>query len=178
MYASYIAGGFSTDYSFLANFTSTHGIEGGVAFSNRDTDSYVSTANAQYKYDVPSSTWWVEPTAGLSYTKMFTNTLFFTDGQSLRLQGGARAGTEWAYGTVKLQPTLMAVAYEDVIVDTPHLTGTTFVGPTDKSYVWGKGTAKLNVQWTDKFSTYAEGEFRGRADVIGYAGRVAGRYSF
>ena len=44
--------------------------------------------------------------------------------------------------------------------------------------MWGKGIGKVNVQWTDKFSTYVEGEVRGRADVFGYAGRVAARYTF
>ena len=36
----------------------------------------------------------------------------------------------------------------------------------------------IDVQWTDKFSTYAEGEVRGRPHVLGYAGRVAARYTF
>ena len=72
MYASYINGGFSADFSFLANFTSTDGVAGGAAFTNHDTDSYVSTANVQYKYDMPNS-WWYEPTVGLSHTHMYQN---------------------------------------------------------------------------------------------------------
>jgi len=180
MYVSYINGGFSADYSFLANFTSTDGIEAGVLFTNRDTDSYVSTANMQYKYDVPGGNWWVEPTAGFSYTRMYQHIVgvLLTDGQQLRLQAGARVGTEWTYGAVKVQPTLFGVAYSDVMVDLPHLVGIPFIGPTDEHYLWGKGVGKVNVQWTDKFSTFIEGEVRGRADVIGYAGRVAARYTF
>lgn len=177
MDASYMSGGFSVDYSFLANFTTTRGTAGGVAFAGRETNSYVSNANMQNKFDLPSG-WWVEPTVGASFTRMTTNVGGFTDGKSLRLQGGVRAGTEWSWGTARIQPTVFALAYQDVFVDNPHLTGTAFFGPTDAGYVWGKGVGKLNVQWTDKFSTYVEGELRGRADVIGYAGRIASRYTF
>jgi hypothetical protein len=72
----------------------------------------------------------------------------------------------------------MGLAYNDVAVETPHLVGIAFIGPTDEHYLWGKGTGKVNVQWTDKFSTFVEGEVRGRADVFGYAGRFAARYTF
>jgi hypothetical protein len=44
--------------------------------------------------------------------------------------------------------------------------------------LWGKGIGKVNVQWTDKFSTSVEGEVRGRADVFGYAGRLMARLTF
>ena len=180
MYASYIDGGFSTDFSFLANFTTTDGVEGGAAFNNRATDSYVFTGNVQYKYDIPNGNWWVEPTVGISYTHMIQNIggATLTDGNQTRFQGGARAGTEWMWGSTKVQPTLLAVAYNDVAIDTPHLVGVAFVGPTDEHYLWGKGTGKLNFQWTDKFSTFVEGEVRGRSDVIGYAGRIAARVTY
>ena len=39
VYASYINGGFSADFSFLAIFSSKRVVEAGVAFANRDTDS-------------------------------------------------------------------------------------------------------------------------------------------
>jgi hypothetical protein len=178
LYATYLNGGFSADFSFLANFTSTS-IAGAVV--RTDTDSYVATSNFQYKYDVPSQNWWVEPTVGFSYTRQFQHLpgTLFTDGTQTRFQGGVRFGTEWAYGTIKVQPTLMGLAYTDAQVDTPRVFGTLpVVTPTDDHYLWGKGTGKVNVQWTDKFSTYVEGEVRGRADVLGYAGRIAARYTF
>jgi hypothetical protein len=181
VYASYINGGFSVDFSFLANFTNTDGVAGGVAFTNHDTDSYVTSANVQYKFEMPNN-WWYEPTVGLSHTRMYQDLhvagVFLTDGQQWRFQGGVRAGTEWTYGAVKVQPTLTGLAYTDAAVETPHPLGVAFVGPTDEHYLWGKGIGKVNVQWTDKFSTYVEGEVRGRADVLGYAGRVAARYTF
>jgi hypothetical protein len=180
MYVSYINGGFSADYSFLANFTTTDGVETGVPFTDRETDSYVSTANVQYRYDMPNN-WWYEPTVGITHTRMYQRIapgIFLTDGQQWRVQGGVRAGTEWAYGAVKVQPTLTGLAYTDTQVEMPHPFGTTFIGPTDEHYIWGKGVGKVNVQWTDKFSTYVEGEVRGRADVFGYAGRLAARYTF
>jgi hypothetical protein len=56
--------------------------------------------------------------------------------------------------------------------------GTVFINGTDQSYLWGKGVGKVNVQWTDKFSTSVEGEYRHRADVDAYAYRLMARYTF
>jgi hypothetical protein len=148
-----------------------------VAFNNQKTDTSNFSANVQNKYDL-SFAWWVEPTAGVSYTWTSTNTPGFTDGHSTRVQGGVRVGTEWTSGTLKVQPTITGLAYSEVDVETPHLIGTVFVGPTDQGYLWGKGIGKVNFQWTDKFSTSLEGEVRGRADVIAYAARVMARLTF
>lgn len=180
LYVSYIAGGFSVDYSFLANFTDSNVQFAGTAATVQigTTDSYVTSANIQYKWDVPSSQWWIEPTGGYSYTRTYSPVAFTTIGHTLRFQGGVRAGTEWAWGTAKVQPTIMGLAYEDVSIKTPTIPPAIFIGLNDQGYVWGKGVGKLNVQWTDKFSTYVEGEIRGRADVMGYAGRLAARLTF
>ena len=177
-YVAYINGGFSTDFSFSANFTSADTLTAGVVVvANQSTDSYTSTGNVQYRFDM-SPNWWWEPTVGASYTSIHVDIPGFVDGHSLRLQGGARVGTDLMYGTVKVTPTLQGLAFGDVNVETPRLAGTTFVGATDEGFLWGKGIGKVNVQWTDKFSTSVEGEVRGRADVIGYAARAMARLTF
>jgi hypothetical protein len=176
-YMSYINGGFSTDFSFSANFTSVNTAVAGLALPGAESDSYTSTGNVQYRYDI-SPTWWWEPTVGASYTITHLDLPGFVDGHSLRLQGGARVGTELTYGAVKVTPTLQGLAFGDIDVETPHLAGTAFIGPTDEGSLWGKGIGKVNVQWTDKFSTSVEGEVRGRADVFGYAGRLMARLTF
>ena len=87
----------------------------------------------------------------------------------LRSLTGARTGTEWSWGTVRVQPTLGGYVYSDVDVETIHTYGFFFTLPTDKGYLWVKGTGKLNVQWTDKFSTSIEGEARHRPRVTDQA---------
>ncbi len=175
-YAAYINGGFSADASFIASFTRARGVEGGVAFNNRDTDSYTTSANLQYKYDL-NPNWWVEPTVGWSYTQSSFNAVGFIDGHTVRLQGGARVGTEWIYGTVKVQPTLTGIAYSDVILVGPHPFGAA-IAVIEEGKLFGKGAAKINFVWTDKFSTFVEGEVRGSNDIFGVAGRLSARYTF
>jgi len=181
VYASYIAGGFSTDMSFLYSDTGSR-FSAGVP---RDTDTWNLAFNIQYKFDL-SQDWWVEPTVGFAVTKQHGNSpaagFPLTDGGSHRFQGGVRVGTEWAtnwaYGTIRVQPTLAGYAYSDVDVEVIRIVGSTFIGSTDQGYLWGKGIGKVNVQWTDKFSTSLEGEIRHRADVDAYAYRLMARYTF
>lgn len=176
-YMAYINGGFSFDFSYTHNWTSTDGTVAGVAFAGADSDSQAFIGNVQYRFDLPQQWWW-EPTAGVTYTIVSVDTPGFADGHTWRLQAGARVGTEWAYGAVKVQPSLQGLVFSDVEVVTPGPPGAVIAGPTDEHYVWGKGIGKVNLQWTDKFSTSLEGEVRGRSDVIGYAGRLMARYTF
>ncbi len=178
-YASYINGGFSTDFSFSANYTESTVIAGVVIITRQDTDAYNYSANVQYRFDLPQS-WWIEPTAGVAYAETHLNFpgLLLTDGHSTRVQAGARFGTEWTAQGIKIQGSLAGLAYGEVDVDNSRAVGTVFPGPSERGYLWGKGIGKLNFQWTDKFSTYVEGEVRGRTDVLGYGGRVAARYTF
>jgi hypothetical protein len=177
MYASYINGGFSTDVSIVITNTSSRFFVGAVPGA-RDTDSLNIAFNTQYKWDIPSTKWWVEPTVGFSVTKMNNDQPNTTDGNIRRFQGGARVGTEYSYGKIRIEPTVTGLVYSDVDVETIILNGTTYTGLSDKGYLWGKGIGKLNVVWTDKFSTSVEGEARGRADVFGYGARVMARYTW
>jgi hypothetical protein len=176
LYASYINGGFSSDVSVIITNTSSRFFAGAVPGAV-DTDSLTMSFNTQYKFDLPSK-WWVEPTVGYSATVSNNNVPNTVAGAVRRFQGGARVGTEFTYGTVRLEPTVTGLAYSDVDVETITANGVTFTGLSDKGYLWGKGIAKLNVVWTDKFSTSFEGEARGRADVFAYGARVMARYTW
>lgn len=175
-YLAYINGAFSVDLAFVASFTNSKATTAGITVVTK-SDSYNLSGNVQNRFDLPNN-YWVEPTVGFSYTVLNIQTGGFIDGHTTRLQGGARVGTEWTHGAVKITPSLTGLAYSEVDVETPRLAGTLPFGPTDKGYLWGKGIGKVNFQWTDKFSTSLEGEVRGRADVVGYAGRVQVRYTF
>jgi hypothetical protein len=176
-YLAYINGGFSIDFSYSANTTSTTGTTALVAIAPVNTDSRSLAGNVQYRYDLQANWWW-EPTVGFTYTTYSVDTVGFVDGHTWRVQAGARVGTELTYGTVKVTPSLQGLVFSDIEVQVPVAAGTVFVGATDEGYLWGKGVGKVNVQWTDKFSTSIEGEVRGRSDVIGYAGRLMARYTF
>lgn len=175
MYASYINGGFSTDFTLV--ITSTDSAVTSAIVTQTDIDSWNASFNMQYKWDLPAN-WWVEPTGGFSVTQSHLSTRNTTDGNIRRMQGGVRTGTEFAFGSVKVQPTLAGYVYSDVNNEIAHIVGFTFLHNNDKGYLWTKGVGKLNVQWTDKFSTSVEGEYRRRPDVEGYAGRVMARYTF
>jgi hypothetical protein len=176
LYASYINGGYSADFSFVYTSTRSRFVSSGIP-GGADTDSMNFAFNMQYKFDLPAK-WWIEPTTGFSVTMMHTGTRNSSDGNIRRFQGGARIGTDVTFKTIRVEPTLTGLAYSDVNVETIHPMGTAFIGNSDKGYLWGKGVAKVNVVWTDKFSTSLEGEARGRADVFGYATRLMARYTW
>jgi hypothetical protein len=73
----------------------------------------------------------------------------------------------FAYNDVKISGgTLAAVAAGNALI------------PTDEGKTFGRGTAKLNVESSQYFSYYIEGEVRGRTDVLGYAGRIGATLNF
>jgi len=175
IYASYINGGLSTDFTLVISGTGTNLFT--TVLTHRETDSWNAAFNIQYKWDLPAN-WWVEPTIGFSANRSHMDARNTVDGFSRRMQGGVRTGTEFAFGSVKVQPTLAGYVYSDVNNEVIHPNGFVFFVNNDKGYLWTKGVGKLNVQWTDKFSTSVEGELRHRPDVDGYAGRVMARYTF
>jgi hypothetical protein len=178
-YLAYINGAASIDFAFTANFTDADTTIAGMTPTSLRATSLSYTPNLNYRFNLPQR-WWFEPTVGFSYSL----TTFDMDGlppaEVWVVQGGARFGTEF-HGPdgIKIQPTFGAYLFSDVSVK-----GGVPVGipggaqATDEGKVWGKGTAKLNFQFTDKLSAAIEGEVRGTEDVVGYAGRVSGRISF
>ena len=178
-YAIYINGGFSTDATWKGDFLT-------VAPSTLPTsvglNNYVTAWNIQQKFEWGQS--WVEPTAGVTYTNSIWNadghTRGFTDGYAWRVQAGLRAGTSWdAGGGVKLEPTLTALAYDDVKISGGTLAEALApLAPTDQDKMFGLFNAKLNADYGGGLSAYVEGEVRGRTGVLGTAVRAGIRKSF
>ena len=52
------------------------------------------------------------------------------------------------------------------------------LAPTDEGKIFGQVIGKLEAQLTRNWSVNVEGEFRGRTDVYGVAGRVGATYTF
>jgi len=178
--AIYVRGAFSADTTFKADFLTIHSSAPGVPALG--LTNLVVAPNLNYKFDFMP--WWIEPTIGAAYTDTSWNstaTAFgFTHGHQWRVQGGARFGTSWDWNGVRVDPVLGIFAYSDVEVVGGTLAsavGTTMV-PTDQGKVFGQGTGKLAFNWGGGWSSYVEGEVRGRSGVFGAAGRLGFTYAF
>jgi hypothetical protein len=179
IYGIYVLGGFSTDTSFKVDFlkldTST------VGFTGLGSKNYAVASNVNYKFDFPG--YWVEPTAGVSFTRAVWDStaqaLGMTDGRTTRLQGGVRTGTTWMWSNIRVEPVLTGLLYDDVSISGGTIaTAITPTAPSDQGKLFGQVIGKLGFDWGRGLSSYVEGEVRGRNQVFGTAARVGLRYMF
>jgi hypothetical protein len=180
-YGMYVNGGFSADATYKADFLGVNETTAG-ALSAPSLVNQTIQGDLNYKYDM-SSAWWVEPTIGLSDTVTSWNTtgtvLGLANGEDVRVQGGARFGTSNVWNKVPVEWTVGAYGYDDVRITGGTLAAlVTPLAPTDEGKMFGKLNSKLNFDWGQGWSTYAEGEIRGRTDVFGVAGRLGVRYQW
>jgi hypothetical protein len=181
VYSAYVNGPFSIDGTFKTDFFALTETEAGVA-TPLGLNNYVTTAYANYKQDM--GTWWVQPTAGVTYTRTVWNAEStadgFSDGTDVRVQGGARFGSGFDWSGVHFDQSLTVLAYDDVIISGGTLAVATGVpmAPTDEGKIFGQVIGKLEAQLTRNWSVNVEGEFRGSTDVYGVAGRVGATYTF
>ena len=124
----------------------------------------------EYRYDLPYSVF-IEPTVGLTYTELYTANFGTKTGDSTEVHGGARIGTEMKWMGFTVQPSLSGAVFKIVdqsgIVATPGTipgTGVAVpVGAVTDTGLGGRGSAKINVIWTDHFSSFLEGHGSGIA---------------
>ena len=166
MYGAYLPGDFSTDWSLTVS--PTNSVTGGLVPASTNVTSYSFSNNYQYRFTLPSK-WWLEPTAGYSYTDGVWSTTQrnagFLDNIVWRLQGGLRAGTSIPLGNgISIQPAFTGLVYSDVKVmgtsTAPALAGFP-TAPTDQGQLWGKGDAKVTFAFPQNFSAFVEGEVHG-----------------
>jgi hypothetical protein len=167
IFTAYVNGGFSMDFAF-GDTTAAMVTPTGISFGF-DNRAYSYTGNVQYKFELPNA-WWVEPTVGVNVAETrYGNPLGFpllANGDTTTVQGGVRFGTEVTWFGIHVQPTFTGLAYSNVHVvnggaDPLNLT------PNAKGEVWGKGDAKLNFVFSDKFSAYIEGFVQGTSGGTG-----------
>lgn len=140
---SYLNGGFSIDGSILASWSRSSSNLGGLG-AIADSTSLAYTFNTQYRFDWPYAVWF-EPTVGVTYSESYSANFGTKSGDSTEVHGGVRMGTEMKWMGYTVQPTVSAVAFG--IVDSS-------VGATD---IYGiRGSAKMNVLWSQNFSSYLE----------------------
>jgi hypothetical protein len=181
VYAAYVNGGFSTDVTFKVDFIDVSSSRPDIAETRLFLTNYSAAGNLNYKLEFDPS--WFEPTVGVIVSRNIWDAdsaaLGYTDGRSVRVQGGARYGTSWLWGTVRVEPTLMGLLYSDVTIDGGTLLNViTPLVPTDKGKLFGSGSGKVNLDFGNGWSANVEGEVRGRTGVLGTAVRGGLRYQF
>jgi hypothetical protein len=180
-YSAYVNGPFSVDGTFKTDFFDLSETTAGT-FTAFGLNNYVATGNVNYKRDFGS--WWFQPTAGTSYTRTVWDAASIafgmTDGTDVRVQGGARFGSEFDWAGIHFSETLALLAYDDVTISGGTLAVATGVplAPTDEGKIFGQAIGRLEAQLTANWSVNAEGEIRGRDSVYGIAGRLGVTYTF
>jgi len=105
-------------------------------------------------------------------------TLGLSDGEALRLQGGARIGADWVGPDRHLwSVSFLAAVYSDVMVNgfTAPGGGTGVTLATDEGKVRALGQLRAKVTTRDGISYYVQGEVRGGEDYWGVGGKAGVR---
>jgi hypothetical protein len=121
-----------------------------------DSSSISYTGNAQYRFDFPYSVW-IEPTAGVTYTEVYTQNFGTKFADNTEVHGGARIGTEMKWMGYIVQPTLYGAVFGVVDSNMVGLIPAGLPGGVAATgLVGGRGSGKINVIWTPNFSSYVE----------------------
>jgi outer membrane autotransporter protein len=189
VYGTYFNGGFFLDATakgdFLGFDTNVIGLP-----ATADVRNFSFLSNIGYKFDL-ANRWYVEPTAGIEYVStefsnqniLPTTIAFLEDSHLFRGRVGVRVGTEFMSGNIRIEPSLLALAYYyfDATGATIALgaTGGTIVLPTDEGKFRGELQAAVNFfDLGSGVSWFVRGDLRFGEDLIGGGGRVGWRYQF
>jgi hypothetical protein len=200
-YATYFLNGFSTDLTLKVdflhvketftdslsfggsnqNFTSFFAGEGSTNLIN-----YGIVWNIQQKIFL-SNAMWIEPTVGIKYYIADYDSdaaaLGLADGHVLRLQGGARLGTQFLWNNVVVTPVLTGLVYGDPIVSGLAITDAAFLGAAGgvasaatEGKVRGQGIGAVKFDYGNGLSSFVQADVRGGSDYFGYGGRAGVRF--
>jgi hypothetical protein len=158
---SYLNGGFSADFTVLASGTDYSSPAPLVAPTNNSVLSLMG--NGQYRFDFPYGVF-IEPTAGVTYTEVYTSSFGTKVADYTEVHGGARIGTEMKWMGYTVQPVLSGAVFqiEDLNVNNPVLAAG-IIPASPNMGLGGRGSAKITVLWTSNFSSYIEGHTSGIA---------------
>ena len=201
-YATYFLNGFSTDLTLKVDFLHLNEtFTDSLSFSDGNNPAVTTFAagagstnlnnygivwNIQQKIFLSNATW-VEPTAGLKYYIADYDSdaaaLGLADGHVLRLQGGARLGTQFFWNNVVVTPVLTGLVYDDVIVSGLALTDAAFIGTAGgiasaatEGKVRGQGIGAVKFDYGNGLSSFVQADVRGGSDYFGYGGRAGVRF--
>ena len=205
-YATYVLNGFSTDLTLKVDFLHLNEtFTDALAFSpldgnpNNPVGTKVNTGtgstnlinygiawNIQQKFFLSNATW-IEPTAGIRYYIADYDSdaaaLGLADGHVLRLQAGARLGTQFFWNNVLVTPVLTGLVYGDPIVSGLALTDAAFIGAAGgvasaatEGKVRGQGIGAVKFDYGNGLSSFVQADVRGGSDYFGYGGRAGVRF--
>jgi hypothetical protein len=178
IFFAYGAGnGWSADLAFNGDWSNiSNKAFGTVAWVGSDVTTYGVTGNVNYRWTPAGSSWWVEPTVGASYKVADSNVIGVADIETTRVTGGARSGTEFKFGDLRLEPIVAGYVYSDVSVSGIPL-GFGFPN-ADEGKVWGKAVGKMTVYDTMGASLFAEGDIRWTGGIYGVGLKVGVKKTF
>jgi hypothetical protein len=178
VYATYVKGGFSVDttvkFDFLRMTTETVGAPPPLPVNLTNAGA---SGNIQYKQQLASNVF-VEPTAGYSFTRTMygANAALngLSDGNTLRLQGGARSGVSWVMGAVNAEFSLKGLVYSNVVADGSPTTADPMSpnAPTDQGKIRGEFDPALNLDFGQGYSMALSGSVRFGEGMTGGSANV------
>jgi len=153
VYGTYLTGNWFFDLLLKVDLLSLEISIPGVSQSANPTN-YNAATNIGYRFDL-ANRYYIEPTAGLEYvrtnfdhaTALTATTVALNDGDALRARAGARVGTEWTTGNVRIEPSLLGQVYEIAAATNNALliNGTSISMPSDVGRARGEVQGLVNV---------------------------------
>lgn len=180
LYGEYVRGGFSTDLTTKFDFLNlTEDFAGLAPNQSIDVLNAGVSGNVQYKFMTADKSF-VEPTAGFSLTHTGfgsgAEALGLTDAYTLRLQTGARIGTNWALSDeVSVDADFKALVYGNTIAQGTSVAESgafsSVITPSDEGLVRGELDPEICFNLPHDYSMTVSGQYRfGRALSGGSAG--------
>jgi Autotransporter beta-domain len=167
LYTTYVKGHFSVDTTLKFDFLrmTTETLSPGPPPLPVNLTNAGLSGNIQYKLDLANNTF-VEPTAGYSFTRTMyginaaANGL--SDGNTLRIQAGSRAGVSWTMDTVTAEFSVKTLVYSNVIADGSPTTGDPLSpsSPTDQGKVRGEFDPALSLDLGKGYTLAFSGSVR------------------
>jgi hypothetical protein len=160
---SYLNGAWSGDFTVLASGTDYSASNPFFAPANNSVVSL--TANGQYRFDFPYSVFF-EPTGGVTYTSVYTDSFGTWAADYTELHAGARAGTEMKWMGYTVEPTISGSIFRIVGNSLSSDPTTAGILPSVPNPGFGfRSSGKITVLWTPHFSTFIEGHVTGVAGI-------------
>ena len=142
--------------------------------------------NVQQKIFLSNASW-IEPTVGLKYYIADYDSsaaqLGLAEGHLLRMQAGARLGTQFLWNNVVVTPILTGLVYGDPIVSGFAVTDAVFLGTAGgvasaatQGKVRGQGIGAVKFDFGNGLSSFVQADIRGGSDYYGYGGRAGVRF--
>ena len=181
VYSEYVKGGFSTDLTTKFDFLQLReNFQGQAPNQSIGLVNEGVSGNAQYKFTgfAGSASSFIEPTVGftlshISFADASAHNL--EDSYTVRLQAGARIGTNWDIGQgVNVDANLKALVYGNAVAQGTSIAGATdtatlFVplSPTDSGRVRGELDPELAFNLPDNYNLTLSGQVRYGQALVG-----------